>query len=125
MEGSDYYSTSAQVLPVLLLLLVVESWRSWTEHGGVFELGLLAFASFILSAGEAAALHVLSSGKPTHNLHLLIDIAYLWAGISVFALIIVPRLAQLELTRTHTQHVRIGVAVYLILLFGTVTLIVS
>jgi hypothetical protein len=81
----DFYSTSAQVLPVLMLTIVVELRTDKSSDPG-WDLLVSSVALATLVAAEAGALHVLSTGSPSDDTHGLITAGYI-AGATAIVLL--------------------------------------
>jgi hypothetical protein len=63
----DFYSAAAQILPVFLLALALESRVVVRSLGAGFEVGLAIFVFLILGVGEYSALHAIDSGHPNNT----------------------------------------------------------
>ncbi len=83
----DFYSTSAQVLPLLLVVAVFEAQRVGTRITPALDLGIIAVIVLFIVAGETAALHVTSTGKDSDGLHTAVILAYGVAGLGIYNLI--------------------------------------
>jgi hypothetical protein len=79
-----YYSTIAQVLPVLLLVLLFEVRVSRLSPDPEWNHFLQIVAIVFVVGGEAASLHGLSTGVRTGKADGLIVGAFVFGGVSIF-----------------------------------------
>lgn len=81
----QFYSTSAQVIPVLFLALAFET-RAFGRldqppEKDVLLAGIRLYAFFLIVWGEAQALHVLSSGRASDRAHSAVTAGLVTAGV--------------------------------------------
>jgi hypothetical protein len=87
----DFYSTSAQVVPVLMLTIVFELHQERSSEPG-WDLLVAATALLVLVGAEAAALHVLSSRDPADGAHGVITAGYVVGSAAIVLAVARPRM---------------------------------
>jgi len=115
-DSLDFYSVSAQVLPLLWILLVVE-WRFY-EPSKVPFLGVAALVggTCVLALGEAASLSALLDG-PSADIETTVKAAWLALGFLALGWPIWASLAHYEET-TGTRGWLIGGSVVSMLIWA-------
>lgn len=75
VRALDFFSTAAQVIPVIFLVVVFEARKVGVRVNPDQDTLAVALTAFCLIAGEAAALRVLSTGEPTAALHTVVSVS--------------------------------------------------
>jgi hypothetical protein len=90
MDGLEFYSVTAQIIPILFLLLVFEHRFFYIPGRPATRLDYVLAVGYLLLVGtaEATALEALHDGKPKgyHDDLIWAALIFLWAGIVVTAL---------------------------------------
>lgn len=123
--SNDYYSTSAQVLPVLLLVLLFEA-RAENSANPKFQLLLIVWGILWIVGGEVAALHALAV-KPNDRTDDMLFFAYFMGGLAILVEQITVRMRQAAAFTDKTWPSALGFCAFLgclwlLILFGLGTL---
>jgi hypothetical protein len=98
MEGLEFYSTAAQIIPVILLALVLEARLLGLspDERLAESLWIVAFVGAMV-VGEMSALAVLREGEPASGLEdAVIILAIFYGVVLIAALPVLPRLRALR-----------------------------
>ncbi len=107
---SDYYSTAAQVLPVILIVALVEfrfvDFTEWTPVDPVWFLvaatGAVLGVIVTAGIGEAAALRTLADKHPTSTADFLIAFAFASTVVTMLVVPIIDSQSRLRRARNAT-----------------------
>lgn len=107
-ESLDFYSTSAQVLPVILLVVLFEAQQDAKRSASPgYVFAFVAASTLLLVAAQVAALRVLYTGTPTDAAHRMIDAAYSVGAITISLQVVAVRIFDVAFLAKH-RKVAIG-----------------
>ncbi len=109
-QDLGFYSTAAQVIPVLLLAFALDvrySGRNYTDNVGEW-MALCAFGSgvVVLALGEVVALKVLDAGQASATDHAIVVTALGLGGVLLLMEVLISRTTASRLWHERTSLVR-------------------